>query len=75
MIFLLYGRTSGVSHILISSTMNLLISESIQTNVSHDVYYDLYVDYKTGNATYKTSLTYTFVKQNGTWMLADFLIN
>ena len=35
-IFLLYGRTSGVSHILISSTMNLLlISESIQTNVSH----------------------------------------
>ena len=49
----------------------LLISESIQTNV----YYDLYVDYKTGNTTYKTSLTYTFVKQNGTWMLADFLIN
>ena len=47
----------------------LLISESIQTNV------DLYVDYKTGNTTYKTSLTYTFVKQNGTWMLADFLIN
>ena len=43
----------------------LLISESIQTNV----------DYKTGNTTYKTSLTYTFVKQNGTWMLADFLIN
>ena len=53
----------------------LLISESIQTNVSRDVYYDLYVDYKTGNTTYKTSLTYTFVKQNGTWMLADFLIN
>jgi len=52
----------------------LLISESIQTNVC-DVYYDLYVDYKTGNTTYKTSLTYTFVKQNGTWMLADFLIN
>ena len=42
---------------------------------SCDVYYDLYVDYKTGNTTYKTSLTYTFVKQNGTWMLADFLIN
>ena len=42
---------------------------------SCDVYYDLYVDYKSGNTTYKTSLTYTFVKQNGTWMLADFLIN
>ncbi len=42
---------------------------------SCDVYYDLYVDYQTGNTTYDTSLTYTFVKQGGTWMLADFLIN
>lgn len=42
---------------------------------SCDVYYDLYVDYQTGNTTYKTSLTYTFVKQKGAWMLADFIIN
>lgn len=42
---------------------------------SCDVYYDLYVDYTTGNTTYKTSLTYTFVKQKGTWLLADFIIN
>ncbi len=42
---------------------------------SCDVYYDLYVDYQTGNTTYATSLTYTFVKQKGTWMLADFMIN
>ncbi len=42
---------------------------------SCDVYYDLYVDYQTGNTTYKTSLTYTFVKKNDAWMLADFIIN
>ena len=42
---------------------------------SCDVYYDLYVDYKTGNTTYNTSLTYTFVKTGGKWYVADFIIN
>ncbi len=42
---------------------------------SCDVYYDLYVDYQTGNTTYNTSLTYTFVKINGKWYVADFIIN
>ena len=45
------------------------------TTLLDGVYYDLYVDYTTGNTTYKTSLTYTFVKQKGTWLLADFIIN
>ncbi len=42
---------------------------------SCDVYYDLYVDYGTGNTTYNTSLTYTFVKTGGKWYVADFIIN
>lgn len=75
-IFLLYGRTFGVSHILISSTMNLLlISESIQTNVSHVMFIMTFMLITRQVIQHITSLTYTFVKQNGTWMLADFLIN
>ncbi|MFQ9933432.1 MAG: hypothetical protein ACLRVQ_03260 [Lachnospiraceae bacterium] len=43
------------------------------TCFSVDVYFDLYVDYKTGNTTYNTSMTYTFVNDGGTWYLADFI--
>ena len=43
------------------------------TCFSVDVYFDLYVDYKTGNKTYNTSMTYTFISQDGTWYLADFI--
>ena len=42
---------------------------------SCDVYYDLYVDWKDGNKTYNTSVTYTFVKTDGEWYVADFIIN
>lgn len=37
--------------------------------------YDLYVQWSNGNKTYNTSMIYTFVKTNGNWYLADFLIN
>ena len=40
-----------------------------------DVYYDLYVDWKDGNKTYNTSVTYTYVKTNGAWYVADFILN
>ena len=42
---------------------------------SCDVYYDLYVDWKDGNKTYNTSVTYTYVKTNGAWYVADFILN
>lgn len=41
---------------------------------SCDIYYDLYVDWSTGNKTYNTSLNYTFVKKDGNWCVADFTI-
>ncbi len=52
------------------------ISESNSDNCfSCDVYYDLYVDWKDGNKTYNTSVTYTYVKTNGAWYVADFILN
>jgi len=42
---------------------------------SCDLYYDLYVQWNGGDKTYNTSLTYTYVKINGKWMVADFIIN
>lgn len=41
---------------------------------SCDIYYDLYVEWTGGNKTYNTGMTYTFVKTNGNWSLADFAI-
>lgn len=40
---------------------------------SVDVYFDLYVDYGSGNTTYNVSMTYIFIKQDGVWYLADFI--
>lgn len=42
---------------------------------SCDVSYNLYVNYGSGDTTYKTSMTYTFVKKNNKWLLADFILN
>ncbi len=42
---------------------------------SCDVYYDLYVQWNGGDKTYNTSLTYTYVKIDGKWVVADFIIN
>ena len=42
---------------------------------SCDIKFDLYVDWKTGNKTYNTNLTYTFVKINGNWVVADMIIS
>lgn len=42
---------------------------------SCNMYYDLYVDWEYGNKTYQTSITYTFVKTDGQWYVADFIIN
>lgn len=42
---------------------------------SCSVYYDLYVQWNGGDKTYNTSLTYTYVKQNDKWVVADFIIN
>ncbi len=40
---------------------------------SVEVYFDLYVDYTSGNNTNKTSMTYIFVKKDNAWVLADFI--
>lgn len=40
---------------------------------SVEVYFDLFVDWQTGNTTYNTSMTYIFVSEDGTWYLADFI--
>jgi len=45
------------------------------SSFSCDIYYDLYVNYNTGNITYNTNINYTFVKINEKWVLADFRIN
>lgn len=42
---------------------------------SCDVHFDLYVQWNTGDKNYDTNMTYTFIKQKNTWMLADFAIN
>lgn len=42
---------------------------------SCNIYYDLYVKWGEGEKTYDTSMTYTFVKTNGGWYMADFAIN
>lgn len=42
---------------------------------SCDIYYDLYVDWGNGDKTYNTSMTYTFVKKDGKWYVADFILN
>ncbi len=42
---------------------------------SCDIYYDLYVKWNNGSKTYNTSLTYTFVKVDGKWYVADMIIN
>ncbi|MGN0328987.1 MAG: hypothetical protein ACI4D4_08405 [Lachnospira sp.] len=41
---------------------------------SCDIDYELYVDWSSGNTTYNIALTYTFIKQNDEWLLADFSI-
>ncbi len=38
------------------------------------IYYDLYVQWNSGNVTYNTSLTYTYVYSDGRWVVADFSI-
>jgi hypothetical protein len=38
------------------------------------IYYDLYVEWNTGNVTYDTSLTYTYVFYENRWVVADFTI-
>lgn len=40
---------------------------------SVEVYFDLVVDFNTGNDIKKTSMTYIFVKQDNNWYLADFI--
>lgn len=42
---------------------------------SCDVYFDLYVDWTSGNKTYNTDITYTYVKKDGKWYIAEFRIN
>lgn len=42
---------------------------------SCNVSYKLYVNYGTGDTTYDTSMTYTFVKKDDKWVLADFILN
>ena len=53
----------------------MAIKHTIHNCFSCDVYYDLYVDWKDGNKTYNTSVTYTYVKTNGAWYVADFILN
>lgn len=42
---------------------------------SCNIYYDLYIKWADGDKTYDTSMTYTFVKTNSGWSLADFALN
>lgn len=42
---------------------------------SCNIYYDLYIKWADGEKSYDVSMTYTFVKTNGGWSLADFALN
>ena len=37
--------------------------------------YDLYVKWNDGDITYPADMTYTFVKTNGSWLVADIILN
>ncbi len=51
------------------------IKKYSDTCFSCNVYFDLYVDWTTGNKTYETDMEYIFVNVDGEWLLADFIIN